>query len=240
MAHAQQLKNKDIPEGGAKGVILAHPESDSDRVGQAFADALLDMIVPRTGNEPLSIDYYHQDELLYLGPDENISNTLITWIVDRARHRGHPIPEAFMSSKPGAGINHKLYGVTSEGVTVFLETALRACGINPREQDFSVKITGGPDGDVAGIVSSALASRMVYREGLDWFEQMPDHAIADLGIQYLRARHIVQHLIRQVQGSNLPDRKRIVELLDDVGATALLRKNPMGHRSHGSLIPKKA
>ena len=60
------------------------------------------------------------------------------------------MPDAFMSSKPGAGINHKQYGVTSEGVTVFLEHALRAVGIDPRRQPFTVKMTGGPDGDVAG------------------------------------------------------------------------------------------
>jgi glutamate dehydrogenase len=45
----------------------------------------------------------------------------------------------------------QVYGVTSEGVTVFLETALnKALGIDPRKQPFSVKITGGTDGDVAG------------------------------------------------------------------------------------------
>jgi len=40
--------------------------------------------------------------------------------------------------------------VTSEGVVVFLDTALRAIGINPDQDTFTVKITGGPDGDVAG------------------------------------------------------------------------------------------
>jgi glutamate dehydrogenase len=55
-----------------------------------------------------------------------------------------------MSSKPGAGINHKVYGVTSEGVNVFLACSLRARGIEPTKQPFTVKITGGPDGDVAG------------------------------------------------------------------------------------------
>ena len=58
---------------------------------------------------------------------------------------------AFMSSKRGAGFNHKQYGVTSEGVVVYLDVALRAAlGIDPRTQPFTVKITGGPDGDVAG------------------------------------------------------------------------------------------
>merc|ERR1712050_322296 len=49
-----------------------------------------------------------------------------------------------------AGINHKEYGVTSEGVVVFLDVALREQGIDPKKQPFTVKITGGPDGDVAG------------------------------------------------------------------------------------------
>jgi glutamate dehydrogenase len=55
-----------------------------------------------------------------------------------------------MSSKPRAGFNHKQYGVTSEGVAVFLDVALRHNGIEPDKQPFTVKITGGPDGDVAG------------------------------------------------------------------------------------------
>jgi len=48
-------------------------------------------------------------------------------------------------------INHKEYGVTSEGVNVFLDVALRqVLNIDPTEKPFTVKITGGPDGDVAG------------------------------------------------------------------------------------------
>ena len=59
-------------------------------------------------------------------------------------------PAAFMSSKPEAGINHKVYGVTSEGVAVFLQVALQQSGIDPFTQPFTVKLTGGPNGDVAG------------------------------------------------------------------------------------------
>jgi glutamate dehydrogenase len=96
------------------------------------------------------VDRFGTKELIYLGPDENITPAHIEWIVSRARVRKYALPDAFMSSKPGAGINHKVYGVTSEGVNVFLEVALRARGIDPRRQPFTVKITGGPDGDVAG------------------------------------------------------------------------------------------
>ena len=55
-----------------------------------------------------------------------------------------------MSSKPGAGINHKEFGVTSEGVAVFVERALREVGLDARKDAFRVCLVGGPDGDVAG------------------------------------------------------------------------------------------
>lgn len=150
LAQAQQLKNKDIPEGGAKGVVVCAPDVSVTRVVKAFADGLLDLIVPPEELPTRIVDRLGKPEVLYLGPDENITPEHIEWIVDRARRRGYPLAAAFMSSKPGAGINHKVYGVTSEGVTVFLDAALRAIGIDPRSQPFTVKLTGGPDGDVAG------------------------------------------------------------------------------------------
>lgn len=150
LAFAQQLKNKDIPEGGSKAVILAEPDAPVDLSVKAFADGLLDLLTPDPEVRARVRDRFGIEELLYLGPDENISPELIEWVVERARRRGYPLPDAFMSSKPGAGINHKEYGVTSEGVTVFLEEALLSVGIDPRKQAFTVKLTGGPDGDVAG------------------------------------------------------------------------------------------
>jgi len=150
LANAQQLKNKDIPEGGAKGVILAAPQASTDRVVKALGDTLLDINL-RSDSGP--------ENLIYLGPDENITDDLITWLVHQAAKRGHPSPHTFMSSKPGAGINHKEYGVTSEGVVVFLEAALKARGCDPRTTPFTVKMTGGPDGDVAG-----NAIRIMHRE----------------------------------------------------------------------------
>ncbi len=150
LAYAQQLKNKDIPERGAKAVILIEPGQPIQRCFKAFADALLDLITPDPAIRANIIDRFGQEELLYLGPDENITPDMIEWIVERAKRRGYALPNSFMSSKPGAGINHKEYGVTSEGVTLFLAVALRAAGIDPRHHPFTVKITGGPDGDVAG------------------------------------------------------------------------------------------
>ena len=152
LARAQHLKNKDIPEGGAKAAVLVRPGTDPTRAGRLFANTLLDLTVgaPTADNNP---------DLIYLGPDENVSTDLIEWIANRAALRGHPLPASFMSSKPGAGINHKEFGITSEGVTVFLEESLRQKGLNPETDPFTVTITGGPDGDVAGNEIRILLTR---------------------------------------------------------------------------------
>ena len=150
LASAQQLKNKDIPEGGSKAALLVHPRGRISRSVKAFVDSLLDLITPEKETAARVVDRLHHDELIYLGPDENITPELIEWVVDRGQRRGYPMPSALMSSKPGAGINHKEYGVTSEGVIVFLDSALRAVDIDPDTDAFTIKMTGGPDGDVGG------------------------------------------------------------------------------------------
>lgn len=159
LAYAQQLKNKDIPEGGAKGVVLVDTIKCSSR-GKIFAmrkcvkamtDALLDLIVDTEKTRAGVVDFLGRKELLYLGPDEQVVPADIDWIVAQAGRRGLAAPMAFMSSKPKAGFNHKEFGVTSEGVFVFLDVALRQRGLNPREgRPFTIMLTGGPDGDVAG------------------------------------------------------------------------------------------
>ncbi len=150
LAFAQQLKNKDIPEGGAKAAVLTEPDGEITRSVKSFVDSLLDLITPDPVTRRSIVDRFGTEELIYLGPDENITPEHIVWIVNRAGQRGYGMPMAFMSSKPGAGINHKVYGVTSEGVNVFLNVALRSRGFDPTARPFTVKITGGPDGDVAG------------------------------------------------------------------------------------------
>ena len=79
-----------------------------------------------------------------------------------------------MSSKPRAGINHKVYGVTSEGVNVYLDVALsHVLGIDPKQESFTIKMTGGPDWDVAGSKLKILFHEYGCAEdpnGLDWDE----------------------------------------------------------------------
>ncbi len=154
LSFAQQLKNKDIPEGGSKAVLILKPTGNRDRAVKGAINAVLDLLVEGDeageGQSQAPITYYDKEEIIYLGPDENVTNELISWIPDQAERRGYKYARAFMSSKPGDGINHKEYGVTSEGLNVFVEYTLNFLGINPRSQRFTIKMTGGPDGDVAG------------------------------------------------------------------------------------------
>ena len=160
LARAQQFKNKDIPEGGSKAVILLGPDAEIDLAVKSMADAFLDLLVVPEGADgfthPSVVDYLEREELIFLGPDENITPEHILWIAARAELRGYRWPSAFMSSKPGAGIAHKEYGVTSEGVIVFADELLRTLGIDPHSQSFTVKLTGGPAGDVASNVMKIL------------------------------------------------------------------------------------
>ncbi len=166
LSYAQQLKNKDIPEGGSKAVVLVNtpviPANSKffamRKSVKAFSDSVLDLICK--DSVARLTDYYGKEELIYLGPDEQIIPSDIDWICDRAAKRGYPIPAAFMSSKREAGFNHKEFGVTSEGIVVFLDVALRnVLKINPNKDPFTIKITGGPDGDVAGNLM-----KIVFRE----------------------------------------------------------------------------
>ena len=190
LSHAQQLKNKDIPEGGSKAVMVVRPEGNKERSVRGGINALLDLLVSEDEtHEQMSsrlVSYYKDEEIIYLGPDENMTNDLIEWVPTHAQRRGYQYAAAFMSSKPGAGINHKEFGVTSEGLHVFVDQTLNFLGINPHEQKFTIKITGGPDGDVAGnelkilyreyganarVVAIADGQGAAYDpDGLDWDE----------------------------------------------------------------------
>ncbi len=119
----------------------------------SFIDSLLTLInceEDGTLRAESVIDYWKRAEYIYLGPDENMFNDMIVWISKRAVEQNYKPGRAFMSSKPGAGINHKEFGVTSYGVNVYLEQMLLFLGIDPKIDPFTIKISGGPDGDVAG------------------------------------------------------------------------------------------
>ena len=151
LAWAQQLKNKDIPEGGSKCIGLVEPGGDASAMVRQIVDPLIDLILP--GERVPEVIGPHraprQADLIFLGPDENMTPERIVWVAERARVRGLPHHLTLMSSKPGSGINHKAYGVTSEGIFRWILQVLPVVGI-AEGTPYTVKITGGPDGDLGG------------------------------------------------------------------------------------------
>jgi len=160
LAHTQHLKNKDIYEGGSKLVVVLQAPPGLTRetelrllhkVQRSFMSAFLDIFVTRDGvaADPRVVDHYREDEPIELGPDENMHDEMIEEIAALSERRGYLLGRGVMSSKR-VGINHKEFGVTSTGVIAFARTALRERGIDMTRDRFTVKLTGGPNGDVAG------------------------------------------------------------------------------------------
>jgi glutamate dehydrogenase len=172
LAHTQHLKNKDIYEGGSK-LVLILDAGDLQRSGDremetwrlyklqhSVANAFLDVFVTDKGvaKLPAVVDYYREDEPIELGPDENMHDSMIENIARISKRRGYILGIGIMSSKE-VGINHKEYGVTSAGVVKFAEITMAELGIDIYRDPFSVKFTGGPNGDVAGNAMRILLQR---------------------------------------------------------------------------------
>ena len=163
LANTQHLKNKDIYEGGSKLAVVLDA-SDLEQAGSetenfrlyklqyGIANAFLDIFITENGQakDRRVVDYYRDDEPIEIGPDENMHDGMIEAIAALSKKRGYILGVGIMSSKR-FGINHKEYGVTSTGVVAFAEiTMAEASGITMHSDRFSLKMTGGPNGDVAG------------------------------------------------------------------------------------------
>lgn len=169
LAHTQHLKNKDIYEGGSKMTVVLDAEecASADEVNHrlfklqyGFINAFLDIFVTENGRvkNPLVVDYYGEDEPIEMGPDENMHDAMIELIAQHAVKRGYLLGAGIISSKR-AGISHRRYGVTSRGVVKFAEIAMRELGVDMRRGPFTVKMTGGTNGDVAGNAMRLLFKR---------------------------------------------------------------------------------
>jgi glutamate dehydrogenase len=171
LAHTQHFKNKDIYEGGSKLVMLmdASELEDAERdqetirlhkLQRSVINAFLDIFVTVDGvaRDPAVVDFYREDEPIELGPDENMHDGMIEEIAALSRQRGYLLGIGVMSSKE-VGINHKEYAVTSTGVVTFAEIAMKELGVDVRRQPVSVKLTGGPNGDVAGNAMAIILRR---------------------------------------------------------------------------------
>lgn len=145
LAHTQQRKNKDIPEGGSKGTILLSLEyQDKARSAfQKYVDGLLDLMLP---NDEIA-DHLGVPESLFLGPDEGTAD-LMDWASERAKLRGYPYWKAFTTGKSVSlgGIPHDHYGMTTHSVHQYVLGILGKLGLD--EAQVTKLQTGGPDGDL--------------------------------------------------------------------------------------------
>ena len=171
LAHTQHLKNKDIFEGGSKLVTILDVSDlrSSEReieiwnlykLQYGIVNAFLDIFVTDHGRarNPNVVDYYGEDEPIELGPDENLHDSMVEAIARLSKKRGYILGIGLISSKR-VGINHKEYGVTSTGVVKFAEITMAEIGIDIHTDPFSVKFTGGPNGDVAGNAMRLILER---------------------------------------------------------------------------------
>jgi len=169
LAHTQHLKNKDIYEGGSKMVVVLDAADLSDRelvtrrlykLQFGFINAFFDIFVTENGRakDPRVVDYYGEDEPIELGPDENMHDSMVELVARQSVRRGYLLGIGVISSKE-VGINHKEFGVTSTGVVTFAEITMRHLGVDIRQDAYSVKLTGGPGGDVAGNAMRLLLER---------------------------------------------------------------------------------
>jgi len=69
-----------------------------------------------------------------------------------------------------------------------------------------------------GIIAASLATRLVYREGIDFLAHLPEGQLAPLAVAYLTQEREAARLAEQVAASDLVDRDRIAALLLAGGA----------------------
>lgn len=151
LANTQQKKNKDIPEGGSKGVILldVRHQTKAKVAFEKYIDSILDLLLPpeSPGIKDPIVDLYGKQEILFLGPDENTAD-LVDWATEHARIRGAPFWKSFFTGKSPklGGIPHDRFGMTTLSVREYVQGIYRKLNLDPAK--VAKLQTGGPDGDL--------------------------------------------------------------------------------------------
>ncbi|KAF7299440.1 NAD-specific glutamate dehydrogenase [Mycena indigotica] len=151
LASTQSLKNKDIPEGGAKGTILPSLGANPRACFEKYVDSIIDLLIPGQSpgiKEPI-VDLYGKPELLFFGPDEGTAD-MMDWAAIHARDRGAETWwKSFTTGKSAetlGGVPHDRYGMTSLSIRQYVLGIYKQLGL--REKDITKVQTGGPDGDL--------------------------------------------------------------------------------------------
>ncbi|KAL8271215.1 hypothetical protein Esti_004876 [Eimeria stiedai] len=127
LAFTQQFKNKDISEGGSKGIILLNKARTLHEAQQltpmafkAYVDNMLDLLLPHHD----VVDLVGVSEVCFLGPDENTgTGGLVDWAALRAKERGAWFWKAFTTGKAPSkgGIPHDVFGMTTASVETYVQ-----------------------------------------------------------------------------------------------------------------------
>jgi glutamate dehydrogenase len=168
LANTQQRKNKDIPEGGSKGVILldAQKQDKGSVAFEKYIDSIMDLLLPAEtpGIKNPIVDLYGKEEILFMGPDENTAD-LVDWATEHARKRGAPWWKSFFTGKSPklGGIPHDAYGMTTLSVREYVKGIYRKKELDPSK--VRKMQTGGPDGDLGS--NEILLSNEKYTSIVD-------------------------------------------------------------------------
>lgn len=150
LARTQNLKNKDIPEGGSKGVILPNMDVNARLVFEKYVDAILDLLIKGVtpGVKEQIVDLYGKEEILFFGPDEGTAG-FMDWGAEHARARGASWWKSFTTGKSAAtlgGIPHDKFGMTSLSIRQYVLGIYEKHKL--KEEEVTKVQTGGPDGDL--------------------------------------------------------------------------------------------
>ncbi|KAJ3729441.1 NAD-specific glutamate dehydrogenase [Lentinula raphanica] len=151
LASTQSLKNKDIPEGGAKGTILPSIGATPRLCFEKYVDAIVDLLIPgkTPGIKETLVDLYGKPELLFFGPDEGTAE-MMDWAALHARERGAETWwKSFTTGKSAqtlGGVPHDTYGMTSLSIRQYVLGIYKQLGL--KEKEITKVQTGGPDGDL--------------------------------------------------------------------------------------------
>mmetsp|Transcript_18850 Transcript_18850/g.37003 ORF Transcript_18850/g.37003 Transcript_18850/m.37003 type:complete len:1169 (-) Transcript_18850:196-3702(-) len=163
LALTQQYKNKDIPEGGSKGVILpdskwpgafqsnlltgttSQSPASQRAIFTRYISALLDCMLPDKCG--IYSGHLPTQEILFFGPDENTAGFMDLG-AQLGKERGYQYWKALTTGKSTlfGGVPHDTYGMTTASVHTYVLQLLDKLGIE--EESITKFQTGGPDGDL--------------------------------------------------------------------------------------------
>ncbi|KAE9389819.1 NAD-specific glutamate dehydrogenase [Gymnopus androsaceus JB14] len=172
LASTQSLKNKDIPEGGAKGTILPSIGATPRLCFEKYVDAIVDLLIPgkTPGIKETLVDLYEKPELLFFGPDEGTAD-MMDWAALHARDRGAETWwKSFTTGKSAetlGGVPHDTYGMTSLSIRQYVLGIYKQLGL--KEKEITKVQMGGPDGDLGSnkiLVSSDKTVAIIDGSGV--------------------------------------------------------------------------